>query len=133
MPTLQSLVVTDRKATPVNYTLLPVSREGDVGVVAAADASGASITEVRMSVSHRRTPTRLRSTLKLRVPVIVTEVINGVSTPKLMREAFADVVFSFSKDSLESERNDVVGMLASALGTSKVLVNDTVVKAQSVF
>lgn len=133
MPTLQSLVLTDRKSTPVNYTLQPVARMGDVGIVAAADSSGASVTEIRLEIAQKRTQTRMRPRLKLRVPVIVTETVNGVATPKLLREAFFEGSFSFALDSTEAERNDLVGMLASALINTKVLVNDTIVKSQSIY
>lgn len=133
MPNLQSVVVTDRAGTPVNYTLNPVSKENGVGMVAAADATGAAITEIRLSVATRRTPSRIRSTLKLRVPTVATEVVNGVNSPVVLREAFVDVTFSFDKSHSETEKNNVVGMLYSALATSKVLVNDTIVKSQLVW
>lgn len=134
MPSLQSLVLTDRQATPVNRTLLPIGSAGPgIGVVALADASGATITERRFSIGLRRSGDRVRTTMKYRCPVVVTEVINGVSTPKVVREAYVDLTFNFHNTHTEAERNDVVGEITSALAASKVLVNDTVVKGQSVY
>lgn len=134
MPALQSLVLTDRQTTPVNHTLLPVNKaEGGMGVVALADASGAFLTERRFSIMSRRVNGRVKTSLKLRVPTIVTEVINGVSAPSVSREAFVDCTFTFADSSTEAERNDVVGMFASALATTKPLVHDTIVKNQSVW
>jgi hypothetical protein len=51
----------------------------------------------------------------------------------VQRTAYADLQFTFDATSSEAERNDIVGMLADALGTSKTLVNDLVVKLQGVY
>lgn len=134
MPSLQPLVLTDRQGTPVNRTLLPIGSAGPgIGVVALADASGATVTERRFSIGLRRTGDRVKTTIKYRVPVVVTETINGVATPKVVREAHVELTFNFHNTHTEVERNDVVGEISSALVTSKVLVNDTVVKGQSVY
>lgn len=133
MPALQSLTVTDRAGTPVNHVLLPVKEDNGVGVVALADASGAVITEKRLSIGQRRSGSRIRSTIRFRVPVIVTEVINGVSSSAIAREAFVDCVFNFADNSTAQERNDVVGMFSSALATNKPLIHDTIVVGQAVW
>lgn len=133
MPSLQSIQVTDRATTPVNFTLLPVSQKDGVAKVALADASGNVLSEKSLTLSTRRTAGRLRSSLRFAVPIIVNETINGVSVPRVARVGYVDCTFSFAIDSSEQERNDVVGMFASALQTSKVLVHDTVVKAQAVW
>lgn len=133
MPALQSLVITDRTATPVNFTLLPVKEDGGVGTVAVSDSTGTMISEKRFSISSRRSNGRIKSTLKFRNPTVVIEIINGVTVPKVSREAFVDCTFTFSESSTETERNDVVGMFASALLSSKALIHDTVVKGQSVW
>lgn len=134
MPALQSIVLTDRAATPVNHTLVPTGGpKGSVGRVAVADATGNLLSERSLTISGRRTAQRLRSSIKLAYPVIANEVINGVSVPKVARVAYATVEFSFALDSSEQERNDTVGMLTSALAPTKVLVHDTVVKGQTVW
>lgn len=133
MPNLQSLVLTDRQSTPVNHTLNPIKEEDGVGHVAATDASGALITEKRFSIGQRRSGSRVKATIRLRVPTVVTEVINGVSMPAVARECFVDCTFNFPDSATEAERNDVVGMFASALGTTKALVHDVLVKGQSIW
>lgn len=133
MPAIQSLAVTDRASTPVTHTLLPIGEKDGVATVAVADATGALITEKRLSIGQRRTGDRIRTTIKFKVPVVATEVVNGVSSPVVIREAFVDATFTFSTSSTEQERNDVVGMFASALQTTKPLVHDTIVKGQAVY
>jgi len=133
MPALQSLVLTDRQSTPVNHTLLPVSEKDGLATVALADASGAVVTEKRFTIQMKRSPGRMRVTCRLSVPVVVTETINGVSSPVVVRNALVDCAFVFADTSTSAERNDVVGMFASALTASKLLVNDTIVKGESVW
>lgn len=134
MPSLQSIQLTDRATTPVTHTLVPTGGpKGSVGRVAVADSTGNLLSEKALVVSSRRTNQRLRSSVKLSVPVIATETINGVAVPKVARVGYAQAEFSFALDSSEQERNDVIGMFQSAFATTKVLVHDTVVKGQAVW
>lgn len=134
MPALQSIVLTDRATTPVNYTLVPTGGpKGQVGRVAVADSSGNILSEKALTVSGRRTGQRLRSSVKLSVPVIATATINGIAVPQVVRVGYATAEFSFAVDSSTQERNDVVGMFQSAFATTKPLVHDTVVGAQTVW
>lgn len=133
MPNLQSLVLTDRQATPINHTLLPISEKDGLATVALADASGAVMTEKRFTIQSKRSPGRVRVTTRLSVPVVVTETINGVSQPSILRTSLVDCAFVFADSSTQAERNDVVGMFASALATTKPLVNDTIVKGEAVW
>lgn len=133
MPALQSLVVTDRASTPVNYTLNPIGEKDGVYTVGAADSTGVTITEKRLSISRRETPDRVKVTEKWRFPIVVTEVINGVSSPSVARVAYVDCTFSFEKTSTEQERKDVVGMFYSAHAVGKTLIEDTLVKGQSIW
>jgi hypothetical protein len=133
MPQLQNLVLTDRAATPVNHTFVP--REIDSsGVGMVVESSGVPIGDNRFSVGLRRTSEgRCKATLKGVFPIVQTQTVNGISTPVVVRTAYADVTFSFDSTSTEQERKDCVGMLASSLDPAKVLVNDTLVKLQGVY
>lgn len=131
MPQLQSVVITDRETTPVNHTLVPRDIAGGVGVV--VESSGVSVGELKLSVSMRKSAAKFRGRLVLDSPVVATEVINGISSPKVIRRAIANVEFVFDELSTLQERNNLVGMLASALVTSKVLVNDAIVKLEGVY
>ncbi len=134
MPQLQSAVLTDRATpTPVDHTFTP--RDIRDGVGTAIETSGVPIGNSRLSVSLRQTTPggRYKAEVKLAVPVVVNETINGVTVPKVARTAFADVTFTFDPTSTSAERNNIVGMLADALGTGTALVNDTVVKLEGVY
>jgi len=135
MPQLQSVVLTDRESTPVDHTFTP----SDIvsGVATVTETDGVPIGNSRLTISLRKPgpngSSRYKSDLKLAIPVVVNETINGVTVPKVARTAYADVTFTFDSTSSEEERDNLVGMLASALEPTKVLVNDTVVKLQAVF
>lgn len=133
MPQLQSVVLTDRATpTPVDHTFVPRDVRADVGTV--IETTGVPVGNPRLSVSLRVQPSgQYKPEVKLAVPVVMNETINGVTNPKVVRTAYADVTFKFDPLSSEQERADLVGMLVSALSADKPLINDTVVKLQGVY
>lgn len=134
MPAFQSLVLTDRQTTPVNHTLTPVGEPRDgVFTVALADATGAAISEKSMSISARRVNGKQKTMQKFTFPVIVNETINGVVTPRVARVGRITVTTEFEDTHTVAEKNDAIGMFASAYQTTKTLVHDTVVKGEGVW
>lgn len=131
MPQLANLILTDRAATPVNHTFTPRDVVGGVGAV--VESSGVPIGNNTFTVGVTKTPAgRYKSTVRLAVPVVVTETINGVARPAVVRTAYADLTFTFDATSSEQERKDMVGMLASSLDSSK-WTNDVLTKLQAVY
>lgn len=133
MPNIQNLILTDRTpVTPVNLTFTP--RDVDAkGVGTVVNNAGVPIGEKRATVSMKKTGTRYQGEVRLTLPVVTTETINGVSRPTIVRTAYANASFTFDERSTEQERKDAVGLLASALETGKVLVNDALVKLEGVY
>jgi hypothetical protein len=76
---------------------------------------------------------RYHGEVRLSLPVVVTETINGVASPIVVRTAFVSLSATFDEKSTEQERNDAIGMMSSALATSKTLVNDALVKLEGVY
>lgn len=131
MPNLQNLVLTDRATTPVNHTFTPGDSGNGVGVV--VETTGVPTGESRFSISNRRVGEKIKGKAVLTIPVVQNETVNGISRPVVVRTAIISMDVTFAKDSTEQERNDAIGMFASSLQTTKVLVHDTFVKAQGVF
>jgi len=131
MPQLQNVILTDRATTPVNHTFTP--RDIVDGIATVVETTGVPVGENRLTLSLRRNATKIKGRLVLTMPVVQTETINGISRPSVVRFAIAEVLFSFDSTSTEDERKNLVGMLESALGASKTLVNDTFVKLQNVY
>lgn len=132
MPQLQSLILTDRATTPVNHTFVPetITR---LGVASVVKSDGTPVGDKKLTIATRKSATRRRISIRLAVPVVQTQTINGISTPLAVRTAHANVEFNFDVNSTTQERKDTVGMLASALDSSKVLVNSTVVDLEGVY
>lgn len=135
MPQLQTLVLKDRTSpTPVDHTFVPrdIIQPGSIGVVVAS--SGTPIGDKRLQVSCRKLPSgKFKAELRLIVPVVQDETVNGITNPKVVRTGYADVTFTFDGKSLPQERKDIVGFLESALGASKTLVNETIVDLHGVY
>lgn len=132
MPQLQGLVLTDRTpTTPVNLTFVPREIVKDVGTV--VNSAGTPVGEKRCSVSMMKRNSRFKGEVRLALPVVVTEVINGVSRPVVARTAYVTLTADFANESTEQERNDAIGLMASALSPGKVLVNDALVKLEGVY
>lgn len=132
MPQLQNLVLTDRAATPVAHTFVPRDVAANVGTV--EESTGVKIGDKSFSISKRQTPNgKHRVQMKLTIPVVVNETINGVVNPAVAYTSYVDATFTFDPKSTTQDRKDVVGMFQSALDPSKVLVNDTVIGLQGVF
>lgn len=133
MPNLQNLVLTDRATpTPVNHTFTPYGIDANgVGIVQETGAT--LIGAPRFTVARRVAGKRYHATLRMTVPVVQTETINGIDYPKVVRRAHVDATFTFDEASSEQERKDAVGMFQSALDPSKVLTNDVLIKLQTVY
>lgn len=133
MPPLQNLVITDRTpTTPVNLTFTPRDIDAN-GVGTVVNAAGTPIGEKRVSVSMRKRNSRYKGEVRLALPVVATETINGVSRPVVIRTAFVTLNADFDEKSTLQERDDAIGLLASALSPTKTLVNDALVKLEGVY
>lgn len=133
MPQLQNVVLTDRTpVTPVNLTFVPRDIDSK-GVATVVNNAGVPIGEKRCTVSMKKTNARYQGEVRLTLPVVVTETVNGVSRPVVVRTAYANLSVTFDEKSTEQERKDAIGLMASALETGKVLINDTLVKLEGVY
>jgi hypothetical protein len=130
MPQPTAITLTDRDA--VEHVFNPSRDEvNDVFRFTKADASGVKIGESHLRVSLRETPSNFRVRLKLDRPTVVTETINGVDNPKVVRASMADATFTFARNATEAEREEIVGLLAAALGASQTMLNSVIVDLEN--
>lgn len=115
MPAFSSFTVNDRAPTPVAHSFVPRTKDP---LPTWCEAGAMPAGERKFDLYMRKTGTKYRATLRLVNPTVVTEVINGVSIPKVSRTQYAEIKFTFSDDSTLQERKDTVGMLANALAAS---------------
>lgn len=135
MPALQTLVLTDRATpAPVSHTFNPSRMVGDVGEVTNPSSSGVPAGAEVFTISMKKGgDNRYKGKLKLILPILVTETINGVSRPSVARQTIVNLSFDFDQNSTTQERKDAIGMAYSALDPTKVLVNNTLVNVESVW
>ncbi|UHM27708.1 MAG: coat protein [Fushun levivirus 6] len=132
MPQLQNLVLKDREATPVSHTFVPRDIRDNVGTV--VESSGVPIGESRVSVSLRKSNSnRYKATVKLVVPVVRDQTVNGLVTPAVVRTSYVNIEFDFDGASTTQERENVQGMVESAMAKAQVLIHDAVVGLQGVY
>lgn len=131
MPQLQAITLTDRQTTPVVHTFNPENISQNVASV--VENKDVPIGNPRLSISLRQTAKAYKATMKLAVPVVATSTINGVSTPLVVRTAYATLEVEFDKTSTEAERNNFVGMLQDSLSKSKTLTDGVLVKLEGVY
>lgn len=131
MPTLQNLSILDRETTPVAHVFTPRNVISGVGLVVRN--TGVPVGEERFTVTMRKSGNRFRGKLTLTMPTVATEVINGISVPKIVRTAYASLEVTFEETSTTQERTNLIGMLADSLGVSKVLVHNSLVGLEGVY
>lgn len=127
-----SFAVLDRETTPLSHTFVPRS-PADSSVVLFAETATVPIGERTFTISTRKTGTKYRTRIKLESPVLVTEVINGVSRPSVPRIAYADLTFTFEDTSTAQERANVVGMFANSLAAAQTMINATLVNLEAIW
>lgn len=134
MASLQNVTLTDRTpVTPVVHTFVPRLFDPSTSVGIVANTTGVPVGEELLTVSMKKSASKYRGKVTLSMPVVATEVINGVSSPKVIRTAYARVEVDFDLSSTTQERTNLMGMLADAFATSKTLVHKSMVDLESVW
>ena len=127
-----NLVINDRAATPVAHTYSP---DGDDlnGVHIWSEKTSVPAGNARFTARLTSSKGKYRPSLRLQIPVVQTQTVNGVSSPVVVRTAYASVDFTFDALSSEQERADCVGLLTHALASSQTQLNDLIVGLSDVY
>lgn len=127
-----NLVINDRAATPVAHTYSPDGDDAN-GVHQYSEKTSVPAGNPRFTAKLSNSNGKYRPSLRLQVPVTQTQTINGVSTPVVVRTAYAAVDFVFDALSSQQERADLVGLLVNALAASQTQINDMVVNLSDIY
>jgi len=127
-----NLVINDRAATPVAHTFSPDGDDAN-GVHLFSEKVGVPAGYSRYTASLRQTNGKFRALLKLAVPVTQTQVINGVSSPVIVRTSYAEVSLTFDALSSAQERADTIGMMVNSLATAQTQINDLAVNLSDIY
>lgn len=131
MPAITNLILTDRATTPVNHTFVPEGIPN--GVATLVESDGVKVGDKKFTIAKRKNANRRKVHLRMVVPVVATETINGISEPKVVRTAYANIDFNFDVRSTRQERDDLVGMLYTALADGAAMVDKAVVDLEDVY
>jgi hypothetical protein len=120
MPQMTTVVLTDSAAT--DHSFAPRGKDPQSGVATLVKSTGVPVGDERLTVGRSRTPQgREKVSFKLTIPVVSSEIINGVARPKIERTAYADITLSFESTSTTLERANARAMIADLLGTGQTL------------
>lgn len=111
MAQLSPIVLNDGTA---DVTFVPYEIDSN-NVARLRTASETAIGAFELSVQGRDAVTNRRVTVKVSVPTVQTETVNGIATPKVVRKQIASVELSLPKTSLTADRVVIRSLIASAL------------------
>lgn len=132
MAARSNLIVNDRAATPVAHTYSPDGDDKN-GVHVFSEKGSVPAGNAKYTIGLRQSGGRYRGSIRLAVPVVQTQTLNGVSTPVVVRTAYIEVNTSFDALSSTQERADAVGLLVNSLAASQVQINDCIVNLSDIY
>lgn len=127
-----NLVINDRAGTPVAHTYTPDGDDKN-GVHLWSEKTSVPAGNAKYSLSLRKSGDRYRGAIRLSVPVVQTQTINGVSSPVVVRTAYVEFASNFDSLSSAQERADAVGLLVNSLATAQTQINDAIVNLSDVY
>lgn len=127
-----NLVIKDRASTPVDHTFSPDGDDAN-GVHVFSEKTGVPAGNPRFTASLRQSNGKYRPTLKLAVPVVQTQTINGVSSPVVVRVAYVELSATFDALSSTQERADAVGLMYNSMAAAQTQVNDLLVNLSDIY
>lgn len=131
MPNLSNITVQDRESTPVSHTFSPNGE--DAGLAIFVEAGDTMVGNNTLTISSRDTGTNVKVRVKLDMPTVLTETVNGISSPRVVRRSVIDATLSFAKSSTLQERQNAIGIFANTLSASQTDVDKVVTAVEKWF
>lgn len=127
-----NLVLTDRATTPVNHTYSPAGMDAN-GVHVFTEKTATPAGNPTFTARLVKSKDRYKATLRLAVPVVQTQTINGISSPVVVRTNYIEVNATIDGMSTDQERKDLIGLMASSLASSQTMINDLLVNVTDIY
>jgi phage tail tape-measure protein len=127
-----NIVINDRAGTPVAHTYTPDGDDKN-GVHLYSEKGSVPAGNPKYSISLRNSAGRYRGSIRLAIPVVQTQTINGVSAPVVVRTAYVEVNTSFDQLSSTQERADAIGLMANSLAAAQTQLNDLLVNLSDIY
>lgn len=127
-----NLVINDRAATPVAHTYSPDGDDAN-GVHQYSEKTTVPAGNPRFTAKLTSSNGKYRPSLRLQIPVVQTQTINGVSSPVVVRTAYIEVNCTFDALSTLQERDDAVGLMVNSLAVAQTQIRDLVVNLSDIY
>lgn len=127
-----SVVINDRAATPVAHTFSPDGDDKN-GVHLFSEKTGVPVSNPKLTAYLKPNSGKLKPTLRLTIPVVQTQTINGISTPVVVRTAYVELAATFDAASTQQERKDAIGLMANAMAASQTMLNPFLVDGEDIW
>lgn len=127
-----NLVINDRATTPVAHTFSPDGDDTN-GVHIFTEKTGVPAGDSRYTASLRRSNGKYKANLKLSLPVVQTQTVNGVSAPVIVRTAYVELTATFDALSTDQERKDAIGLMANSLLPAQTQINSLLTGLENIW
>lgn len=120
MPSIAAITINDGATTPVSHTFAPIDVRDGVGELAERRASGSMIGENKLGLSTRRVSAskRDKSEVRLAIPKVVTETINGVAVDKVVGTSYVRILADWDPNHTPDERTSLKGLVRNAMAAT---------------
>lgn len=116
MPSRTTLTIANGADTPVNVDFVPMSGANGISTFVATDGVPVGDKTLTVSSAHGN---REKASIRFKLPVTVTETVNGVENAIVARTAYVRMDFDFARNSTLDEREDAVAFAANILNSSQ--------------
>lgn len=127
-----NVVINDRAAIPIAHTYSPDGDDAN-GVHLFSEKTGVPAGNSRLTASLKSSNGKYRPSLRLTIPVVQTQTINGISTPVVVRTAYVELNATFDAVSTQQERKDAIGLMANSLSASQTMLNALLTDLENVW
>lgn len=126
-----SLSILDRAATPVAHIFVYDGQKN--GVNHFVEVGPVPFGQRRLTISNFYSNGKFRIVKKLSTPILVTEVVNGVSVPRVIDTIYSESKFTFSDRTTEAQRNEHVGIHVNAELPGQTVIHAMIVKLEQTY
>lgn len=127
MGQLAPIVLNDGKT---DLTFKPAGISPD-GVAKLVSGNGVIVGDKSLTVGARLNSQRRKVTVKLDLPTVIDETINGIAQPKQVRKAYLRVDTDFSTLATTLEREAAVNLITAAVKAA--LIKDVIVNNDTIY
>lgn len=127
-----NLVINDRAGTPVAHTYSPDGDDKN-GVHLYSEKTSVPAGNPKYSISLKQSGGKYKADIRLAIPIVQTQTINGVAAPVVVRTSYVTVSTTFDSLSSTQERADAIGLMVNSLAASQTQINDLVVNLSDIY